>query len=246
MTAILTNYSSAYMALAATFPPRLVNSGCMDNASVNELIKGEKYSFDYKTENASDFNQQGTVMEQKARQMSYFSSEELTASTEVLQRMQFQSEFSSSQCVTLGTHRSRLPLSSGVPRNVFGGGSTAAYQQLGKNFDHGNSLTGNVTVTSEIECQRLKAIAIDADDVGEPETSGSLKSFCSTIESQQLHLINEQIISSGYASPYIKSSKDEKAAPIFIPCDSHVAERSGNKNTTATRNCPEAIREPAG
>lgn len=309
MMTILTKCSSAYMALAATFPARTVsnskdNSTTQDNgqnigtsglegkstsasdnvfdlfhncvrpnlvlnceeqsvnyekihmepkhnASVNELITGEVYSFDYKTVNASVFSQQGAGMEQKAQQMSDFSSVELTTSTEVLQEMQFQSDISSSQSVTLGTRQSKLLLSSGIPRNFVG--SVAAYQQLQKSFNHGKSLIGNDTITSEIECHRLDTVAINGDDVGEPETSNSTMPFCSTIDSQHLDLRNEPIISStspnsssGSASPYIKSSKDEKANSLFIPCDSHVAERINNKTASATLNCPKTSTWPAG
>ncbi|KAK3138626.1 hypothetical protein QOZ80_5AG0371290 [Eleusine coracana subsp. coracana] len=297
--------SSAFMALAATFPPRSVNNSCKDNTTtqdngqtigtsglggksmldlfhncvrpnpvlnreersvnyekrnmgpkdntrVNELIIGEKYSFDYKTANASVFNQQGTGMEQKAQQMSDFSLVELTTSTEILQEMQFQSEISSSQSVTSGTRQSRLLLSSGIPRNFVGGGSASAYRQLEDNFTHGKSLTTNGTITSEIEYQRLETVAVNGDAVGEPETSSLMMPFCSTIDYQQLDLRNEPIISltspnssSGSASPYIKSSKDEKANPLFIPCDSHVAERSGNKTASTALNCPETSTWPA-
>ncbi|GJM88739.1 hypothetical protein PR202_ga05292 [Eleusine coracana subsp. coracana] len=270
--------SSAFMALAATFPPRSVNNSCKDNtttqdngqtigtsglggksmldlfhncvrpnpvlnreersvnyekrnmgpkdnASVNELIIGEKYSFDYKTANASVFNQQGTGMEQKAQQMSDFSSVELTTSTEILQEMQFQSEISSSQSVTSGTRQSRLLLSSGIPRNFVGGGSASAYRQLEDNFTHGKSLTTNGTISSEIEYQRLETVAVNGDDVGEPETSSLMMPFCSTIDYQQLDLRNEPIISS--TSPNSSS------------------ERSGNKTASTALNCPETSTWPA-
>lgn len=305
MTTILTNYSSAYMALAATFPARSVsnskdNSTTQDdghnidtsglegkstldlfhncvrpnlvlnceeqsvdyekihmepnhNASVNELIRGELYPFDYKTENASGFSQQGAGMEQKAHQTSDFCSVELTTSSEVLQEMQFQSDISSSQSVTLRTRQSRILFSSGTSRNFVGGGSVAAYQQLQNNFNHGKSLTGNGTIASETECQRFETVAINGDDVDEPEISSSTMPFYSTIDSQHLDLRNDPIISStssnsssGSAPPYIKSSKDDKDNSLFIPCDSHLAARCDNKTASATLNCPKTSTWPAG
>ncbi|TVU19614.1 hypothetical protein EJB05_35773 [Eragrostis curvula] len=290
--------SSAFMALAATFPSRSINSNCKDdtttqdneqtigtsslgeksmfhlfyngarpnlevnceelsvnyekihmvpkdNTSINEFIQGENVSFDCKSADEYVCNNQGTGMEHKAQRISDFSSVELTASTEVLRQTPYQNEISSSQSVTLETRQSRLPSSSGIPRNLAVGGCVASYHLLENNFDHGKVVTGNGTTTCEIERQILKTVSINDDSIGMPGIpSKSTMPFSSTIDSQQLDLRNEPNVStspnssSGSATPYLKSSTDKNTNPLFIPCDSHVAERSGDKTASIVLNSP--------
>ncbi|XP_062231516.1 protein ROS1C-like isoform X2 [Phragmites australis] len=256
--------SSAFMALAASFPSRSVNSNCKDdtttqdneqtisssapgeknmfdlfhygarpdlgvsceelsmtyenkdmepkdNSCADELIKVENYSFDCRLANASVCNHQGIEIEHKAQQFSNFSSVELTASSEVLQQIQFQKEISSSQSVTLENLQSTLSLSSGIPRNFVVVDSAATYEQLGSNMDHGKSLTGNGATTSEMECQRLKTAAIRDDGISKPGIpSSNTMPFISTIDPQQVDLRNEPNVSS--TSPNISSEMGGKTA----------------------------------
>ncbi|OEL24444.1 Protein ROS1 [Dichanthelium oligosanthes] len=295
--------SSAYMALAATFPSRSVNSNCKDDATTqdneqtistsalgeksifdlfpngarsdrgggceelsmtyekihvepkdntraSELIEGEAYSFYCKSADGSVCNHQETGIEHKEQQFPDFSSVELTKPTELMQQIQIRKEISSSQSVSLETIQSRLSLSFGIPRNFVGGSSSAAYQQLGSNFDNGRSLTGKDATISEIECQRLQTAAINDYGFGKPRTpSSSAMPFILTVDPQQLNLRNEPNVSStssnspsDSASPNIKNG----TSPLFMPFHSYVAEWSGNMTAGMTLNSAKTSTELPG
>ncbi|AQK86308.1 Protein ROS1 [Zea mays] len=292
--------SSAYMALAASFPSRPVNNNCKDDGTTednkqttrmselvgeksvfdlfyngvrpdlevgceevsmtckkthmeptdntrdSEFIEGETYSFDYKSTDESVCNHKGIGIEHKEQQLPDFSSAELTVSTELVQQIQIQ-KISSSQILTSETIQSRLSLSSEIPRNFVCGGSAAAYQQLGSNFDQGSSLTENDATASEIECHRLQMAAINDYGFGKPEIpSSSSMPFFLAVDPQQLKLRNETNVSStssnipsDSASPNLKNGTD----PLLMPFNSYMADWSSDKITYTTLNTPKISTE---
>lgn len=302
MTTILTNDSSAYMALAASFPSQSVNNNCKDATTEcneqtistcalgeksmfdlfnngarpdlevsceevsmtdekihmepkdktrdSELIEGETYSCDYESTNGSVCNHQGTGIEHKEQHLPDFPSVELTASTELVQQQIQIQKISSPQIETLETIQSRLALSSEIPRNFVCGGSAAAYQQLGSNFDQGRSLTGNDATASEIECHRLQMAAKSYYGFGKPEIpSSSTTPFFFTVDHQQLKLRNEANVSStssnnpsDSASPNLKNGMSH----LFMPFDPYMAECSSNKTADTTLNTPKPSTELPG
>ncbi|CAL5095229.1 unnamed protein product [Urochloa decumbens] len=292
--------SSAYMALAATFPSQSVNSyfeddtttqdneqtittsalretnifdlfsnggrpdrgvDCeelsmtyekihmepKDNTRASELIEGETHSFGYKSANGSVCNHQGTGIDHKEQQFPDFSVK-LTEPKEFIQQMQILKE-TSSPSVTLETIQSRLSLSSGAPKKFVDGSSSAAYQQLASNFDHGRSLSGN-NATGEIECQRLQTAAINDYGFGKPGISSSSTMLLSLIvDPQQLNMRSEPNISSASSnSPSDSASPKTKngTSPLFMPFDSYVAEWSDNRTADTTLNSAKTSTEHPG
>jgi hypothetical protein len=139
------------------------------------------------------------------------------------------------------------PEKSYPPRNCVGDGVGAASQQLGSNFDGGNSLAGNDATTKELECQRMKTAALNDDGVGDhgiPSTSMIYYPYSSVVP-QQADVTNapyvrstSPISSSGSASSLLKNGTTGKKLPLFMPSDNHTAQRNCSKAVISTRNSP--------
>uniref|UniRef100_A0A452Z805 HhH-GPD domain-containing protein n=2 Tax=Aegilops tauschii subsp. strangulata TaxID=200361 RepID=A0A452Z805_AEGTS len=258
--------SSAYMALAASFPPGPVNSNCKDDIisqDYEEIIStsavGGISTFDLFDNGArpdlranGDFcDQQETEINPKASQFPDFSIELIT-SERSSRAMQFQKDMSSSQSVAVSETilQSRLSSSSGKncsPKDSVGSGGGSASQQLGSNFDGENSLAGNDASTKELECQRIKTTAINDDSAsqhGIPSTSIMHYPFIS-VDHQQLDMANESYVlptssnsSSGSASLHLKNDRTEKELPLLVPFDNHIAQMNYSKTVISTLNAP--------
>ncbi|KAM0845026.1 hypothetical protein ACQ4PT_056666 [Festuca glaucescens] len=292
--------SSAYMALAASFPAGSINGNCKDDitsqdieeiistsavgeismfdffdtsprpdlgenfeelsvtyekihvetrnsTSDYELTKGENYSFYSKEPNEGSCGHQETVIDHKAQKCPDFSIE-LTASIRSPPDMHFQNEMSSSQSVIVSETipQSRLSLSSEKnypPR----GGAGAASQQLGNNFDAGNSLAGKDATAKELECQRIKTTAVNDDGVGVhgiPSTSMIYYPFMS-VDPQQADVTIEPYVSStspnsssGSASSLLTNGTTGKKLPRFMPSDNHATQKNCSKTVISTQISP--------
>ncbi|XP_051207248.1 protein ROS1C isoform X1 [Lolium perenne] len=288
--------SSAYMALAASFPAGPINGNCKDdissqdieeiistsvvgeinmfdffdtspraelggnfeelsvtyekihvetrnNTSDYELTKGENYSFYSKEPNEGSCDHQETVIDHKTRKCPDFSIE-LTASLRSSPDIHFQNEISSQSVIVSETiPQSRLSVSSEKnypPR----GGAGAASQQLRNNFGAGNSLAGKDATAKELECQRLKTMAVNDDCVGEhgiPPTSMIYYPFIS-VDQQQGDVTNEPYVSStssnsssGSASSLLKNGLTGKKIPLFMPSDNQATQKICSKTVISTR-----------
>ncbi|CAM0955289.1 unnamed protein product [Alopecurus aequalis] len=296
--------SSAYMALAASFPSGSVDSNCKDdgtrqdneeivstsavggvsmfdlfdnsprpdlgencedlsityekihveaknNTSAYELTKGEKYSFYSKGPNEGLYNHQETVIDHKANACPELFTE-LTASMRSPPDIQFQKDMSSSQRVIVSETilQSQLSSSSGKnysSRNCVGGVVGAASQQLGSNFDGGNSLAGDDATNKELGCQRIITTTVNDDGVDEhgiPSTSMMYYPFIS-VDQQQPDVTNEINVSStspnsssGSAPSLIKTGTTEKKLPLFMPSDNHTAQKNYSKTVISTLDSP--------
>jgi hypothetical protein len=219
--------------------------------SVYELTKGENYSIYSKEPNEGFCDHQQTVIDHKSQKCPDFSIG-LTASMRSPPDIHLQNEMSSCQSVIvsetiLQSVLSSSPEKSYPPRNCVGDSVGAASQQLGSNFDGGNSLAENDATTKELECKRTKTTAVNDDGVGEhgiPSTSMMYYPFMSVVP-EQADVTNEpyvssssSISSSGSASSLLKNATTGKKLPLFMPSDNHTAQRNCSKAVISTQNSP--------
>ncbi|PNT63490.1 uncharacterized protein LOC100830449 isoform X2 [Brachypodium distachyon] len=240
--------SSAYMALAASFPPGSVDSNCKDGITSQdneEIIStsavGDISMFDFFGSAArSDLEanegfciHQETEIDHRAHQFLDFSSIELTASARNPPEKQSQKDMSSSESVAVSKTvlQTQLSLSLGkncAPRYFVGGVDGAAFQQLKSNFG-GNSLAGNDAATNELECRRIETGAMNDNGVGEqviPSTS-VMYPFIS-VDNRQPDVANEPYVSStshksatDSASAHPKNGVVEEKFSLLMPFDNH-------------------------
>ncbi|PNT71154.1 uncharacterized protein LOC100844361 isoform X2 [Brachypodium distachyon] len=259
--------SSAFMALAASFPPGSVHSNCEDDitSQANEeifsmsAVGGDISMFDFfDSGTRSDLEategfciHQETEIDHRAHQFPDFSSIELTASAGSPPEIQSQKDMSSTESVMISETITETQLSSSsgknyAPRYFVGGVNGAAFQQLGSNFD-GNPLAGNDAATNELGCQRIIG-AINDNGVGEhviPSPSVLMYPFIS-VDNRQPDVANEPYVystshksSAGSASSHPKNGAVEKELPLFMPSDNHIAQINYSKTVISTLTTPE-------